>query len=64
MTAIDALKQDINKGDIKGAVNQTQKAIDDGLQIKKILDDGLIASMDEVGEKFSKGILFVPQMLR
>jgi len=64
MTTIETLRQYINKGNIEGAVNQTQKAIDDGLQVKKILNDGLIAAMDEVGEKFSKGALFVPQMLR
>lgn len=64
MTTIDTLKQDINKGNVEGAVTQTQKAIDDGLQVKKILDDGLITAMDEVGEKFAKGALFVPQMLR
>ncbi|MFO7555999.1 MAG: corrinoid protein [Desulfobacterales bacterium] len=64
MTTIETLRQYINKGSIEGAVNQTQKAIDDGLQVKKILNDGLIAAMDEVGEKFSKGALFVPQMLR
>lgn len=64
MTTIETLRQYINKGSIEGAVNQTQKAIDDGLQVKKILNDGLIAAMDEVGEKFSNGALFVPQMLR
>jgi 5-methyltetrahydrofolate--homocysteine methyltransferase len=64
MTTIDALKENINKGNVEGAVSQTQQAIDDGLQIKKILDNGLIAAMDEVGEKFAKGALFVPQMLR
>jgi 5-methyltetrahydrofolate--homocysteine methyltransferase len=64
MTTIDTLKQDINKGNVEGAVTLTQKAIDDGLQVKKILDDGLITAMDEVGEKFAKGALFVPQMLR
>lgn len=64
MTTIDALRQDINKGNIEGALTQTQKAIDDGLEVKKILDDGLIAAMDDVGEKFAKGALFVPQMLR
>ncbi|MEJ2656685.1 MAG: corrinoid protein [Desulfobacterales bacterium] len=64
MTTIDTLRQDINKGNIEGAVTQTQKAIDDGLEVKKILDDGLIAAMDDVGEKFAKGALFVPQMLR
>jgi 5-methyltetrahydrofolate--homocysteine methyltransferase len=29
-----------------------------------VLDDGLVAAMDQVGENFSKGKIFVPQMLR
>jgi 5-methyltetrahydrofolate--homocysteine methyltransferase len=28
------------------------------------VDKGLIAAMDEVGDRFSKGLIFVPQMLR
>jgi len=31
--------------------------------IQQILDEGLIAAMDEVGTRFSNGLLFVPEML-
>jgi 5-methyltetrahydrofolate--homocysteine methyltransferase len=34
-----------------------------GTPVEEILNQGLIAPMDEVGEKFSQGDLFVPEML-
>jgi 5-methyltetrahydrofolate--homocysteine methyltransferase len=42
---------------------QTQAELDAGTDIAAILNDGLISAMDEVGEKFSAGELFVPEML-
>jgi 5-methyltetrahydrofolate--homocysteine methyltransferase len=41
----------------------TQAEIDAGTDVRTILDEGLIAALDVVGEKFSKGTLFVPEML-
>ena len=41
----------------------TQSELDAGTDIQAILNDGLIGAMDEVGEKFSQGDLFVPEML-
>jgi 5-methyltetrahydrofolate--homocysteine methyltransferase len=46
------------------AVDQTQVEIDAGTAIDAILNDGLIGAMDEVGDRFSAGDLFVPEMLR
>ncbi len=40
-----------------------QKEIDAGTDISTILNDGLISPMDQVGEEFAKGDLFVPEML-
>jgi len=42
---------------------KTQAELDGGTDISVILNDGLISAMDEVGEKFSSGELFVPEML-
>ncbi len=44
-------------------VAKTQEQIDGGTAVATILNDGLISAMDEVGEKFSAGELFVPEML-
>ena len=42
---------------------KTQAELDAGTDIAAILKDGLISAMDEVGERFSVGELFVPEML-
>jgi len=59
-----ALTESVIKGDIKTALAETQSALDAGSNARDILDKGLIAAMDEVGERFTKGLIFVPQMLR
>ena len=64
MSNFKELSEAVTKGDIKAAVEQTQIALDAGGNVQDIIDKGLIAAMDDVGERFSKGLLFVPQMLR
>ncbi len=64
MSQFENLTQAVTKGDIATATAETQKAIDAGAPVQDILDLGLIAAMDVVGERFAKGQLFVPQMLR
>jgi len=59
-TLLDA----VIKGDIKTATEETQKAVDAGQNAQDILDQGLIEAMNIVGDQFSKGAIFVPQMLR
>jgi 5-methyltetrahydrofolate--homocysteine methyltransferase len=64
MSDLQTLKEAIIKGNIDGSMTETQAVLDAGKNVQDILDNGLIAAMDEVGEKFAKGQLFVPQMLR
>ena len=64
MSDFKALSEAVIKGDIKAAVTETQNALDAGSSAQDILNSGLIATMNEVGERFSKGLIFVPQMLR
>jgi 5-methyltetrahydrofolate--homocysteine methyltransferase len=64
MSEFQTLTEAVIKGDIQTAVAETQSALDGGSTAQDILDMGLIAAMDEVGERFSKGQMFVPQMLR
>jgi 5-methyltetrahydrofolate--homocysteine methyltransferase len=64
MSEFKSLSEAVIKGDIQAAVAETQTAIDAGAKVQHILDKGLITAMDEVGEKFSTGQMFVPQMLR
>jgi 5-methyltetrahydrofolate--homocysteine methyltransferase len=64
MSEFKSLTEAVIKGDIQTAVTETKTALDAGANLQNILDKGLIAAMDEVGEKFSTGQMFVPQMLR
>ena len=61
---LSALFEAVIKGDMERATLETRNALEGGQSPQSILDSGLIAAMDVVGEKFSKGTLFVPQMLR
>jgi len=61
--SIQAISQAVMAFDEAKAKELTQKALDAGEDIGAILNDGLIAAMDEVGKKFSEGDLFVPEML-
>ncbi|MBE0481770.1 MAG: corrinoid protein [Dehalococcoidia bacterium] len=64
MSDFKLLFDSISRGHINAAVAETQKALDAGIRVQDILDRGLIATMNTVGERFSKGLIFVPQMLR
>jgi len=64
MSRFEALSEAVIKGDMNKAVAETQQAIDSDCGVQAIIDEGLISAMDEVGDRFSKGIIFVPQMLR
>ena len=60
----EALHEAVIKGDMKTANEETQKAIQSGDEVQGILNLGLIAAMDIVGDRFAQGQMFVPQMLR
>jgi 5-methyltetrahydrofolate--homocysteine methyltransferase len=50
--------------DRKGMAALVQSELDAGTDIAAILNEGLIAALDGVGERFSQGELFIPEMLQ
>ncbi len=42
---------------------KVQEALNAGTDTQRILSEGLISAMDEVGERYSSGDMFVPEML-
>jgi 5-methyltetrahydrofolate--homocysteine methyltransferase len=44
-------------------IRLVEEALDHGTAAASILQDGLIAAMDEVGRRYSEGLFFVPEML-
>lgn len=50
-------------GERETTVALTQRALDQGIEVTRILDDALIAAMDVIGGRFSRGEIYVPEML-
>jgi len=53
----------IMEGDADKTVSLVQKALDQGLAAKEILDNGMVVGMSEVGVRFKAGDMFVPEVL-
>ena len=63
MTDLAVLAKTIEKGDRDAAVKETEKALGAGMSAEQIIIKGLQAGMGVVGEKFSSGEYFLPDML-
>ena len=51
-------------GNIDDVVNMTKEALDAGTAPADILDQGLLAGMDVVGQRFKAEEMFIPEVLR
>lgn len=60
---LDDIFDTIVDADDGEAVRLVKEALEKGVDLHEILNDALISAMDEVGEEFSKGTIFVPEML-
>jgi 5-methyltetrahydrofolate--homocysteine methyltransferase len=60
---LNNIREALFKGDRDGVAKLTKLALDSGMDIKKILDEGLIASMEIIGTKFKANEIFIPEVL-
>jgi len=64
---MENLVQDVYSAVIEGnspvVKDLVQRSLDEGLPAETVLNDGLIAAMNEVGHLFEDGEFFVPEML-
>mgnify|MGYP001103103891 CR=1 FL=1 len=63
MVDLKKLKENVISGKADEVKELTQKALDEGQDVEKVLNSALIAGMDVVGEKFKKNEFYVPEML-
>ncbi len=63
MADLKALADAVIKGDQATAVSITTAALSEGTAPKTILDQGLIAGMDVVGDRFKKNEVYIPEVL-
>ena len=63
MTIFEDISSAVQRGKRKEVAPLVQQAIDEGCAAEDILNQALIPAMDVIGEKFSQGEVFVPEML-
>jgi len=63
MADLKALADAIIKGDQNTAVEITKAALKEGAEAESVLNDGLIAGMDVIGERFKKNEVYIPEVL-
>jgi len=63
MSILQRISENLQKGDDKKVAELTQQAIDEGLGAAQILNDGLLAGMDVVGQRFGANEIFLPEVL-
>ncbi|MBN1212061.1 MAG: corrinoid protein [candidate division Zixibacteria bacterium] len=63
MTILEEISDCLQKGDDTRVREITRKAVEEGLPPESILNDGLIAGMNVIGEKFKIHEIFLPDVL-
>jgi len=60
---LEEIRAGVVAGDMKGVAVLTEGALQSGLDAKTIMDGGLVAAMEVVGDKFEKKDYFVAEVL-
>ena len=63
MSLLIEISEQLQKGKHKVVKELVEKGIADGLSAKDILENGLLSGMSEVGEKFKRNEVYVPEVL-
>jgi len=63
MADLQAMSEALQKGKAPDVVKLVKEALDEGMDPQTILDDGLIAGMSVIGEKFKNNEVYVPEVL-
>lgn len=63
MAELQALAEAVINGNRDEVARLTQEALDEGVGAEQLVNEGLIAGMDVVGEKFKNNEFYVPEVL-
>ena len=61
---LEQISTGVIEGNIQGIAPLVQKALKEGLKAEAILQNGLIVGMNEVGKRFKRAQMFIPEVLR
>jgi 5-methyltetrahydrofolate--homocysteine methyltransferase len=57
------IQDDVRKGRHKDIQAHVRKKLDEGISAKDILNRGMLSVMEEIGQRFSDGSVFIPEVL-
>ncbi len=63
MSILNEISELVIKGDIAGTKIKVAEAVEQNVEATSILNDGLMPGINEIGERFAKGQIFVPNVL-
>ena len=63
MSILNEISENLQKGKAKIVKELVQKALDEGSNPEQILNEGLLAGMSVIGEKFKNNEVYVPEVL-
>lgn len=63
MEILDQLSLAVQEGEVGEVEKLIHSALNEGMAAKQILDEGLLAAMEVVGEKFQSGEMFLPEVM-
>ncbi len=63
MSILNEISENLQKGKAKVVKELVQQAVDEGIPVKQILDEGLLSGMGIIGVKFKNNEVFVPEVL-
>ncbi len=63
VSILNEISENMQKGKAKAVTELVQQALDAGVAPEQILNEGLLAGMSVIGEKFKKNEVYIPQVL-
>ncbi len=62
-TLLSDIGQHLYRGEAEAVVRLIRRGLETGMTPMKLINDGLIAGMDQVGRDFRDGIMFLPEVM-
>ena len=63
MISLDAISEELQKGKADEVKKLVSRALEEGIEPKQVLDEGLISGMSVIGGKFKRNEVYIPEVL-
>jgi 5-methyltetrahydrofolate--homocysteine methyltransferase len=63
VASLSAISEALQKGKADDVKNLVSQALEENMDVKKVLEEGLIAGMDIIGGRFKRNEIYIPEVL-